>query len=142
MHFFKSITLAIMASLAGQSMAIVVTPGDADDLVITADNTINGTDPNVPKKLIQVAAAAANNGRLPLSLINNFADGAVNAYITGKDSNNKVVVLKPDGTFYYPDPAGATTPTLITANLAIPLGARGSSKSITIPSYLTSARIW
>lgn len=139
MHFFKTIALATLACLVSNSVAIVVSPGSADDLIITANNTVNGTDPSVPKKMIKVQA---NSGKLPLSIVNNFADGAVNAYITGKDSNNKVVVLKPDGTFYYPDPAGATSPTLITEDLALPLGGKGSSTKITIPAYISSARIW
>jgi len=139
MHLLKAFALATMACLAGRSLAIVVTPGDSDDLVITANNTINGTSPNAPRGMVKVRA---NTGKLPLSIINNFADGAVNVYITGKDANNKVVVLKQDGTFYYPDPAGAKTPTLITQNLAIPLGGRGSATRITIPAYVSSARIW
>ena len=139
MHFFQRVAVATMACLIGTSLSIVVSPGDSNNLLITADNTINGTAPWAPTDMLRIQA---NTGKLPLSIINNFANGAVNVYITGKDSNNKVVVLKRDGTFFRPNPAGATTPTLITENLAIPLGKRGSSTKITIPGYISSARIW
>jgi len=139
MHIFRTFALATMACLVGNSVAIVVSPGEADSIIITEKNTINGTHPDIPSKMLKVRA---NNGKLPLSLINNFANGAVNVYITGKDSNNKVVMLKPDGSFFYPNPAGAKTPTLITQNLAIPLGVRGSTTRVVIPGYISSARIW
>jgi hypothetical protein len=52
-------------------------------------------------------------------------------------------MLQPDGTFYYPVcTSDQTTPLLITANVAIPLGAQGSTTYVTIPSYISAARVW
>lgn len=52
-------------------------------------------------------------------------------------------MLKPDGTFYYPSSRpGQAIPQLINANIAIPLGNKGSTTRITVPGYISSARIW
>lgn len=113
----------------------IVTPGDAKDIVLTAKNTLNATTPLSD-------FVRRSGGQLPLALVNNFA-GSVNAYVTGLDANGLLVMLQPDGTFYYPTcTSSQTTPQLITANVAIPLGAQGSTTSITIPGYISSARVW
>jgi hypothetical protein len=147
MHFFKSAAFAVAALLVGQSVAapIRVHPGTAKDIIITADNTINGTSvelvngkPPAVNDIIQSAA----DGKLPLSLFNNLGDG-VNAYITGKDANDLAVILQPDGTFFYPDAAGVQNPpTAITQDVAIPLGPKGSTTQVTIPALLSAARVW
>ncbi|KAH9206330.1 hypothetical protein DL95DRAFT_487603 [Leptodontidium sp. 2 PMI_412] len=84
---------------------------------------------------------AADNEILSISLYNNLANG-VYAYVVGKDVNNRVVILQPDGTFYHPDANGATAPVKVTQDVKFPLGARGSTFSINISAYLSSARIY
>jgi hypothetical protein len=76
-----------------------------------------------------------------LSLYNNLANG-VYAYVIGKDVNNRVIILQPDGTFYYPDANGAAAPVKVTQDVKLPLGARESTFSINIPAYISSARIY
>jgi hypothetical protein len=51
-------------------------------------------------------------------------------------------MLTTDGTFYYPSSPGTTTPQPITANVAIPLAAQGQTTQVTIPAYISSARVW
>jgi hypothetical protein len=139
--------LAIVATcLIGQSVAapIVVHPGTAQDLVITDKDTVNGTTAGhtngTATKLGDAKVDDAASGTLPLSFYNNLGPNA-NAYITGKDINNNVVILQPDGTFFYPS-TNSADPVAVTKDIAIPLGAEGSTTSITIPTYLSAARIW
>jgi len=77
-----------------------------------------------------------------MSFVNNFDGDQINAYVTGADPDNKVVMLKPDGTWLYPSSGGSTTPVAITDDVAIPLGAKGSSKEISLPDYISSGRVW
>ena len=137
--------MTVATCLIGQSLAapIVVHPGTAKDLIITDQNTIYGTavaHPNGTTKASTFKVEATTN-QLPLSLYNNLGAGA-NAYVTGKDINNEVVILQPDGTFFYPNANGATAPQQVTQNIAISLGAKGSTTSLTIPAYISAARIW
>lgn len=148
MRFFEGIAVTITTCLIGQSIAapIVVHPGTAKNLTITEDNTINGTavlHPNITAtsstKLESLKVDTAS-GTLALSFYNNLGPNA-NAYITGKDVNNLVVILQPDGTFFYPS-TSSVTPVAVTQSIAIPLGAQGSSTTFTIPAYLSSARVY
>lgn len=80
---------------------------------------------------------------LSIDLVNNTNSSNVYAYITGQaiDNNNALFILKADGvSAYYP-----TSPSKEGADLSddasIPLGAPGSTKTVTIP-HLAGARIW
>jgi hypothetical protein len=141
--FLKSAAIVLFA-LAGAIPAapvVVVSPGNAGDIVITKENTVNATVPAPTGNNTKTLTVA--KGQLPLALVNNFAGGAINAYVTGLDAHNHLVMLKPDATFYYPtaDKSDAT-PRPITVNCAIPLGAKGSTTHITIPGYISAARVW
>jgi hypothetical protein len=74
--------------------------------------------------------------------VNNLGSDNVNAYITGLDSSGQVVMVTANGAFYYIASPGTTTPQLITANVAIPLAAQGQTTQVTIPDYISSARVW
>lgn len=81
--------------------------------------------------------------QLPLAFVNNFAGGALNAYVTGLDVNDNLVMLQPDGSFYYPTcDSSDSTPQSVTGDVSIPLGAQGSTTTINMPGYISSARIW
>ncbi|KAH7363953.1 hypothetical protein BKA65DRAFT_603132 [Rhexocercosporidium sp. MPI-PUGE-AT-0058] len=86
-------------------------------------------------------SVAANNENLSFSLHNNLANG-VYAYIIGKDINNRVIILQPDGSFYHPDADGATVPVKVTQDVKLPLGPPGSTISVNISAYISSARIY
>ena len=84
---------------------------------------------------------AANDKVLSISLYNNLANG-VYAYVVGKDVNNRVIFLQPDGSFYRPDANSTTVPVRVTQDVKLPLGVRGSSLSIKMSAYISSARIY
>ncbi|KAI9710762.1 MAG: hypothetical protein M1820_002595 [Bogoriella megaspora] len=156
MHSLAPLALGLLATLVSQTVAapvssasapaayptgpVVVTPGTAADIIITKDNTVNGTcgppDSNGPK-----ANAAQGTAVLPLSFVNHLG-GGVNAYVTGADANNRLVMLQPGGTWYYPQASGGGVPQPITANVAIPLGGQGSTTNINLPGYISAGRIW
>lgn len=158
MRSFVNLAAALAAMAIGRSLAapvITVHPGNANDIVITKLDTVNATTPAPTNQsdTVQGAKPALSNqdwkpqikttGQLPLSMVNNFPGGAINAYVTGLDSNNSLVMLQADGTFYYPSASSSvSTPQLITQNCAIPLGAQGSTTNITLPDYISAARIW
>ena len=144
MHkFLRSATIVLFALARAISAApvVIVSPGNAGDIVITKENTVNATVPAPTGNNTELLTMAG--GKLPLALVNNFGGGAINAYVTGLDSQNHLIMLKPDGTFYYPtaEPSDAT-PRPITVNCAIPLGGKGSTTHITIPDYISAARVW
>ena len=152
MHIFPRLfTLAAAVSLCGKAFSVPmlrfvpVSPGTVNDIIITAENTINATAPPPESGLhsLSTLVATPSNARLPLALVNNFPGGNINAYVTGLDSQGRLVMLTPDGNFFYPSGTpGQPIPQSINANVAIPLGPRGSTTSITIPDYISSARIW
>lgn len=114
-------------------------------LNITSENTLNATTP-APSNGTNITThsfSAQTTQRLPLAIVNNFPGGQINAYVTGLDPSNRLVMLQPDGTFYYPasDPS-QTTPQPINANVAIALGAQGSTTHVTLPDYISAARVW
>lgn len=137
MLFFSQLLFAAAASLVGRSLALplIVHPGTAQDIVITANNTVNATE--------KVATApAAATGQLNLALVNNLANSEVNAYITGLDSNNDLVMLQPDGSWFYPTTSSLATPQAVVASVAIACGGYGSTTYITLPSQISAGRVW
>lgn len=148
--FFRIFVAATTALYYGKALSvpiITVSPGNANNIIITEDNTLNATTPAPQNETIKMhsfaAASTINTEKLPLALVNNFPGGRINAYVTGLDTSNRLVMLKPDGTFYYPSSTPAQSiPQLVNANVAIPLGAKGSNTHITVPGYISSARIW
>ena len=138
MYCYSSLLFGAVASLIGHSLAVPLTvhPGTADDVVVTNKDTVNATQ-------APVSVPPGSNGQqqLQINMVNNFA-GSVNAYVTGLDPNNQLVMLQADGTWMYPDAGGATTPQAISGNVALALGAQGSSTTITLPDYISAGRVW
>ncbi|QIW99422.1 hypothetical protein AMS68_004940 [Peltaster fructicola] len=134
---------SLLLTFASAAPVITVHPGNANTgLVITKENTVNATKVTTWSNSTGVKInAALTTGALPLALVNNFPGGAINAYVTGLDANGQLVMLKADGTFYYPT-ATSGPPQQVMQNCAIPLGAKGSTLQITVPGYISSARIW
>lgn len=144
MHAILKLTAALLCASIRAALAapvVVVSPGDAGDIIITKQDTVNATSPAPFNN--NTKTEVTSSGMLPLALVNNLAGGAVNAYVTGLDAQNHLVMLQADGTFYYPTAnANIGTPQAITVNCAIPLGAQGSTTHITIPGYISAARVW
>lgn len=144
---FLSLAFGLVATLIGRTLAVpvVVTPGTVHNLIITNENTINGTSSpislvgSVGGKLAPLTAQATQ--QLKISFVNHLAGGAVNAYVSGLDPNNRVVLLQPNGQWFYPS-TGSSVPQPITTNVALPVGPQGSTTTITLPSFVSSGRIW
>ena len=109
--------------------------------VITDQNTLN-TTVAPPSSSYRIFPAAIAGGQLPLSLVNNFpTNGTLNAYITGLDTNGRLVMVQSNGQFYYPTTDSAV-PVPITDDLAIPLGGKGSTITVSLPGWISAGRIW
>ena len=87
--------------------------------------------------------ASATPNTLQIDIQNTTTSNTVYAYVTGQAINNgnALMLLQSDGhTVYYPSsPSGPGA--ALGANCAIPLGAPGSTTSITIPQ-IAGGRIW
>ncbi|KAF2498848.1 hypothetical protein BU16DRAFT_505359 [Lophium mytilinum] len=154
MRAFATLAFATAASLIGQALAapisgrlisrstgIVVTPGTVDDVIITADNTVNGTVYTGHNGTVTAPRIQATE-KLSFALVNNFDGAQINAYVTGRDASDNIVMLQADGSWYFPNPQGSTTPVAITGNVNISLGAKGSTTNIQLPGYISSARVY
>ncbi|KAL9111758.1 MAG: hypothetical protein Q9227_003817 [Pyrenula ochraceoflavens] len=172
MRSFSSIVLAIAASLIGQTLAApaqIVQPGTVHDVLVTTNNTVNATgissttntgngtiDPTTGlnetnnhtpvDKLVGISAfknVSSGGGKLQMSFVNNFGGGDITAYVTGLDSNEDLVMLQPDGTFFKPTVTPEqSVPLAVTQNVALPLKGQGQTTTITIPGYISAARVW
>ncbi|KAJ5675470.1 Glucan endo-1-3-beta-glucosidase [Penicillium macrosclerotiorum] len=80
---------------------------------------------------------------LNFALKNQTGSNTVYAYITGQaiDNNNALVLLQADGTTAYYPTSPSSTGTALAVDCAIPLGASGSTKTVTIP-HIAGGRIW
>ncbi|TID24287.1 glycoside hydrolase family 64 protein [Venturia nashicola] len=131
----RSETYDIRAASNPDLTATLVTPGE---IILTDKNTLKSTT----STNTTILKNTQNSSSLSLALINNL-EGKVNAYVTGLTPTGQLVMLQPDGTFFYPTcSSGQTTPLLITTNTAIPLGAKGSTTNINIPGYISAGRVW
>ena len=93
MHsFLRSAAIVLFALVRAIPAApvVIVSPGNAGDIVITKENTVNATVP-APTRNNTKTLMTTTNGRLPLALVNNLGGGAVNAYVTGLDAQNHLV---------------------------------------------------
>ncbi|KAK7747801.1 hypothetical protein SLS62_008837 [Diatrype stigma] len=110
---------------------------DIGNLIITAENTLNGTLPSDNPKI--------QDHFLNLSIHNYYNSNKMNVYITGLDVNDYVVMLNSSGEFYYPDPHGSTIPVPIPKEVGvdIPIPYRPDpTTNLTIPDYITSGRVY
>ncbi|KAI1456060.1 glycoside hydrolase family 64 protein [Annulohypoxylon moriforme] len=139
MRAFINLAVAVATAFVAQTIAapIVATPGSKTDLVITDKNTLNGTQIPVNK-----SGQTVQSNPLKISLLNNFGGGKLNVYVSGKDTNNANIMLSANGSWYYPDPAGSTTPVAVTGDVALPMNGQGQTTEFTLPDYISSGRIW
>ena len=144
MHSIPNFLLAAVASIVCQTWAapIHVHPGGPQDIIITNQDTVNATHGPPTSNITKQVDAAAATAQLPFSLVNNFSGGSINAYVTGLDDNGDLVMLQPNGQWYYPTATSSGVPQAINANVAIPLGGKGSTTDITLPGYISSGRVW
>jgi hypothetical protein len=144
---YSSATLAALAAgLLGRSLAtpipLEVHPGNASDIVITSQDTLNGTLVGGSIEKVDTVASTNANAQLGLAFENNYGAASVNVYITGQDTSGDVVFVLSDGQFFFPPSTTSTTPVQITEDVAIPLGGAGTTTSLTLPDFLSSGRVW
>ncbi|KAK7421159.1 hypothetical protein QQZ08_010089 [Neonectria magnoliae] len=115
-------------------------PGGADDVEVTEDNTLNST--SFDNSTNTIARRDPVGATLPLKFVNNYGGGAVNAYISGLDSNGAVVFVAADGSLIYPSSGGSVVPVPITENIAIPITSAGDTLEFILPIEMSSGRIY
>jgi hypothetical protein len=83
------------------------------------------------------------NSTVQLALKNNTTSSNAFAYITGLDlnNNNVPILIQADGQTVYSPASPSATLQPLAADCAIPLGAPGSTKTVTIPR-IAGGRIW
>jgi Beta-1,3-glucanase len=147
---FDKLALVLAAMMAGQTLAspvsvrglpgpTKVTPGGIEDVIVTKQNTLNGT--TAGSGTIQ---ATEDDGAISIIVENNLAgttSGQVTAYVIG-EVNGSPAILQTDGSWYTLPATSAAAPVAIDADYAIPIDAEGSSTTFTVPSYLSSGRIY
>ncbi|KZM25346.1 uncharacterized protein EKO05_0000617 [Ascochyta rabiei] len=91
----------------------------------------------------QHVLAANTSGTLQVALQNRTSSSNVFAYITGLSINdgNKPIFIQADGRTVYSPPSPAQPLADVAADVAIPLGAPGSTVAVTIPK-IAGGRIW
>jgi hypothetical protein len=148
MHAITNYILAFAAAMGTLSRAapmsgpIVAHPGGPEDIIITEDDTVNATKPAIGKTTTHQDSSAAGTANLPFSFVNNFDGGSINSYVTGLNDAGQLVMLKSNGQWYLPTAGSSGVPEPITENVAIPLGGKGSTTSVTTPGFISSGRIW
>ncbi|KAF2483248.1 glycoside hydrolase family 64 protein [Neohortaea acidophila] len=160
-NLVQYVLMAFLICNATASPFLTVHPGTAKDLVISKSDTVNAT---APAPVVELAPRAANvrelrarmgrrrfgkfgnktSGKLPLSIVNNLPGShSLNVYVTGLDSSSRLVMLRPNGKFFYPTVnETATTPQPIKERTNIRIGRYGTTTNITIPDWISSARVW
>lgn len=124
----------------------IVTPGSVDNIIVTADNTLNGTfhsdKPSVQfKQAFTSFSSQGGNVSLPIHLINSFKNGA-KAFISGKDDQGRLVFMKGNGDVYYPSSGGSKIPVPVSEEVVIPLPDVGQTLTIDLPMHMMSGRVW
>lgn len=92
---------------------------------------------------VKVAAAAATNPTLNITIQNNTQSSNVWAYVTGLslNQNNRVFLLRSDGVSSYLPESPPQNMTPLPVDCAISLGGPGSSRTVTIPQ-IVGGRVW
>ena len=154
MRFFSVITALIGSAATVSALTIPraetsktpdgyleVTPGTFEDLIVTKDNTLNGT---YKEEDTQIVSASKDEmsimATLPLNFVNNFG-GAISAYIVGFDEAKRVVFVRRDGSLMYPSSGGSAVPVPVGQDGRIRVEA-GQNLNMVIPIALESARIY
>ncbi|PFH61594.1 hypothetical protein XA68_16944 [Ophiocordyceps unilateralis] len=123
----------------------VVKPGGVEDVVVTEDNIMTGSF-HGNRTIVVHQNRARNNGSddkpsLTLEFVNLYnTTQTINAYVTGLDASNRVVIVRADGSLLYPSSGGSETPVPIKESVKIPLMER--SKRMPLAMALYGGRIW
>lgn len=130
--------------LPGTNVTTVSASGNSTDVnsTIISPQYLNGTAWNLTAhSRIEAVANAATAGALSLSFLNKLPSNNVVAYISGLDPNGALIMLGRDGQWTYPT-TQSSTPQPIAGNVAIPLPGPNQTLPVTLPGYISSARVW
>ncbi|KAK5992031.1 Glucan endo-1,3-beta-glucosidase-like protein [Cladobotryum mycophilum] len=116
-------------------------PGGIGDIILTKDNTLNGTGHSTGTEIVKSKFTAAAKP-LPFAFVNNFSGGQIYAYIQGIDQSGRVAFVKGDGSYLYPSSGGSEIPIPIDPSIGIPITGRGGTFQMTLPAALKSGRIY
>ena len=143
MKFLSRAGSALLALFVARAISspLVVSPGGAKDIVVNQDDTVNATN-HYRLPVVVESSSSSSAGQLNLSLVNNLASTSVNAYVTGLDVNGQLVMLQPNGSWFYPTATNSGIPQPVTANVSIALGGQGSTTQVTLPGFISAGRVW
>lgn len=118
-----------------------VKPGTFKDLIVTEDNTLNGTYKEEESLIIAASDIddVTAQATLPFNFVNNFG-GAIFVYITGLDPSGRAVFVRGDGSLLYPSSGGSAQPVPV-PDASIRLNA-GQNFNMVLPLALSSARVY
>ncbi|KZZ95826.1 glycoside hydrolase family 64 protein [Moelleriella libera RCEF 2490] len=131
---------------ADSTSATIARAGDIDDIIVTSENTLNGTfhhgtEAHAANKFVADAA-----GSFPFEFVNRFkqsSGGQVKAYISGFDSEQKIVFIRADGSSFFPASRGSQIPVEVdNSQIAIDLPGSDQTLRVSIPSAIHSGRIY
>jgi hypothetical protein len=111
--------------------------------MITRRTFIGGCAAAAAATTLGSSMALATANTLTVTLTNKTGANTVYAYVTGQDPNNGKawMFLRADGRSVYHPPSPSSTGAPLGVDCAIPLGANGSTKTITLPR-IVGGRIW
>lgn len=104
-------------------------------------STTDSTDANIIHPRAEASASA--NPNIGITIHNTVSSGEnLWIYIAGDvDTSGSQSMLLPDGTWYALNAGGSSTPVNVTADVGIAVE-NGKSSTITLPSYVSSARLY
>ena len=135
---------APISGVATSTPSYFSSPNSAASAVSLAASAVELSMAPFPNTTAHATSVLTNgeNATFHLSLVNNFQSEDIHAYILGLDSNGQVVFVTANSTFYYPASPRSSEPEPINADIAIRLPRRNQPLTLTIPGYISSARVW
>ncbi|CAK3972415.1 Hypothetical predicted protein [Lecanosticta acicola] len=118
-----------------------------DNSTVSSNDTldapwIGGNTWNTTSSRISVANRVdAGNSDLRLDVVNRLPSNNVKAYISGLSPSGALIMLGQDGQWKYPSTSNST-PVPVEADVAISLPGPNQTLPLTLPGFISSARIW
>lgn len=142
--FLGAVSAAPSVGPRDEQSYTVATPGGIQDVVVTKENTLNGTYHSSKTQVIHKddVHLFAQGASMRMRFHNSAGRGQVNAYLTGLDSDGRVVFVKANGVLIYPSSRGSPVPVPIDEDISISLPGQGGALEMTLPITITSGRVY
>lgn len=144
---FASPLTPLLQTRGQVSGGTLATPGGIEDIIISSRNTLNGTYHSNTTEISSPGDGSGAVATLAIDLVNtynfsisNSPTHKLNAYLVGKDSQNRVTFVGANGQLIRPSSGGSGTPVPIKDNIATPIG--DTVQRLKVPVALSSARIY